>query len=143
MSRPAELFAVGAIMLLAAGLISRLAQSPTQFSITIPARGNAYGFSIEAVCLFLAALFAVFAALYSFWLIPMNHVAALWHFWLSAGGAFLFWVGFFAFARTVESGHSMAARGLAAYLFGLVLLLAGQGVFVANLLVSLIGGRRA
>jgi hypothetical protein len=123
-------------------VISRLAASPNQF-ISISARQTGYIFSVEQVCLFMAALFAIFAAIYSLWLIPMNHVAALWHFWLSAGGTVLFWVGFFAFARAVESGHSMAARVLAAYLFGFMLLLAGQGVFVANLLVSLIRGRRA
>src|SRR5271169_181507 len=144
MSRPAELFAVGAILLLAAGLISRLAQSPTQFSITIPAHGNAYGFSIEAVCLFLAALSAVFAALYSFWLIPMNHAAAVWHFWLTAAGTVLFWTFFLAFSRVVGSGKTVVAKGvLTAYLLGWMLLLGGQVVFVTNLVATFLRGHRA
>src|SRR5271167_227522 len=135
MSRPAELFAVGAILLLAAGLISRLVQSPTQFSITIPARGSAYGFS---------ALFAVFAALYSFWLIPMNHAAAVWHFWLTAAGTVLFWTFFLAFSRVVGSGKTVVAKGvLTAYLLGWMLLLGGQVVFVTNLVATFLRGHRA
>jgi hypothetical protein len=141
MSRAAELFAVGAILLSAAALISRLAATPNQFHVSISARQTAYVFSIEQMCLVMASLFAIFAAIYSIWFLPLNHAAVLWHFWLTAGGTVLFWIGFVAFSRAVTSSRSVPTSALA-YLGGLVLLLGAQGVFVANLVVGLITGRR-
>ena len=144
MSRPAELFAVGAILLLAAGLISRLAHAPNQGFVTVHARGSAYGFSIETVRLFMAAFFAVFAAIYSFWVIPMSQTAAASHFWLTAAGTVLFWTFFLAFSRAGGSGEAVVAKGVTtAYLLGWVLLLAGQVMFVTNLVATLLRGHRA
>jgi len=151
MSRPQELFAAGAIVLLSAGLVSRLLQSPAQFAVTIPIRGSAYSFSVEAVCLFLAALFAIFAALYAFWLIPMNPTAAQWHFWMTAAGTALFWVYFIAFSRVVRATSDAVAtrqNTMMVYLIGgslvlaFVLLVSGQVLFVTNLAKALIRATR-
>jgi len=142
MYRPPELFALGAVLFFGAGLISRLLASATQFAVSIHGRATAYAFSIEHVCFFMAAFFAVFAALYSFWLIPLSHRAAVWHFWLSAIGALLFWISLYAFSYTAGLRGSFASGVLVALLVSCSLLLAGQAVFLTNLLATLLRGHR-
>ena len=138
MSRPTELFAIAAIVLLALGLLSKFLLPPQALGLTlIPRMG--YIFPVGSVFVFLAALLCVAAAVYAFWLVPMNQKAALWHFWLTAAGIVLFWSGFFLFLKYHPSGdlHGGALAVAIGWLASFPLILIAQGIFLVNLISGL------
>jgi membrane protein YdbS with pleckstrin-like domain len=79
MSRAAELFAIGSTILLLAGLLL-----PFPFGLTVTLGGTVFVMPGRASCFIVAALLCFFAAIYSLWVLPMNHAAAQWHFWITA-----------------------------------------------------------
>ena len=137
MTRSAMLFAVAAIALLIFALLSRY-MAPAGF-VTFTFHRESFAFSPDSVCVFMAAFLCVFAAIYSFWILPMNQKAATWHFWLTAGGILIFWIGFYSLAALATRGRLVEFRGAAlATAVGLLtsssMILIAQGIFLANLI---------
>jgi len=137
-NRPAELFAIAAIGLLAASLVLHFL-APAGF-LDIQFRHTAYAFSYASVFIFMAAFLCVCAAVYSFWIIPINQNAGIWHFWLTLAGIVFFWLSFyFLFVRRQYSTelHGSALAIATGWLASFVLILVAQGIFLVNLLSAI------
>jgi len=80
LSRPAEFFAVAAIGLLGFALLSRFLIPSEVLGVSLGLPRTGYVFSVASVCVFMAAFLCVFAAIYSFWILPVNQKAGMWHF---------------------------------------------------------------
>lgn len=139
MARSTALFAIGAICLLLSAFIARRF-GPALAAFHVAHRG--YGFPPSSVFVFMAALLCGFAAVYSLYLLPMNQKAAVWHFWLTAGGILLFWVGFYSFSALVarggswQAGRAVVAIG-ASWVCSFALIVVAQGIFVANVIAAI------
>jgi hypothetical protein len=141
MTRSTVLFATAAICMLVFAFLSRWFGPAGFVDFHLHRRG--YGFSPDSVCVFIAALLCAFAAIYSFYLLPMNQKAAMWHFWLTAIGILLFWMAFYSLAARVTGGYPLEKRGVtvaivASWMSSFALVLIGQGIFVANLVSGII-----
>jgi hypothetical protein len=83
-NRPTTLFAIAAICLLVFAFASRWIDPGR--SLVFNFRGKGYVFSVSSICIFMAALLSIFAAVYAFWIVPMKQNAGSWHFWLTTAG---------------------------------------------------------
>ena len=134
MTRSAEMFAIAAVILLVAGLLGRFL-ALNQFVVI-----QSYAFSVRSVCICMAAFLCVFAATYSFWILPLNQKAAMWHFWLTSAAIVLFWLGiYFVLAGNRQPGdiHGGKAAMAIAWLTSFPLLLVAQGIFLVNVICGL------
>lgn len=97
MFRIQNLCALTTIGLLALGLV--IAKFGPQTGLVIQSDSHSYAFSQEMPFYCIAAIFGVFAFLYSIGYIPFTSAMTRWHFWLSlvsvlvcfAGGAIFYW----------------------------------------------------
>lgn len=103
MTRPAELFAIEAIIVVIVGLLFR---APVMMAVHL--RGQRGGFTVptDTVALVIAACFCFFAAAYSFSMLSMSMKAAYWHFWLTTVFVGLWW------AAWVGIGSRFPANGV-------------------------------
>lgn len=138
MNRPTILFAGASICLLILAFVTDRIGAEAG-SLVFNFRNKGYGFSPASIFVFMAALSCMFAAVYSFWIVPMNQKAATWHFWLTAIGFSLFWIFYYTFSAIAKGDAArrsgpivaaMAITGLASFL----LIMVAQGVFVTNLI---------
>ena len=145
LSRPAEFFAVAAIGLLVFALLSRFLVPSEVLGVSLGLRRTGYIFSVASVSVFMAAVLCVFAAIYSFWILPMNQRAAMWHFWLTASGIAIYWVGLYLFFKYRPHGelHGRALAATVGWLTAFPLLVIAQGIFLVNLISGLMNLRRA
>lgn len=84
--------------------------APSQgVTITTPHATSAVFYSPQVPCYDLAALFAVFACLYSLGSIRFSRTLMHWHFWLTFGSVLLAAAGFLMFCIVAEKnpGHSL------------------------------------
>lgn len=138
MNRPTILFAGASICLLILAFATDRIGSEAGY-LVFNFRSKGYGFSPASIFVFMAALSCVFAAVYSFWVVPMSQKAGTWHFWLTAIGFFLFWIFYYTFSVIAKDDTArrrgpvvaaMAITGLTSFL----LVMVAQGVFVTNLI---------
>jgi len=139
LSRPAEFFVVAAIGLLVFALLSRFLVPSEVLGVSLGLHRMGYVFSLASVCVFMAAFLCVFAAIYSFWILPMNQKVAMWHFWLTAAGIAIFWFGLYLFFKYRPHGelHGRALAVTIGWLTSLPLLVVAQGIFLVNLISGL------
>jgi hypothetical protein len=130
MGRSSELFVIAAVMLLVFSLIARFI-SPSSLGISIPWRGTGYILPPGSISVGLATLLCFFATIYSFWMLPFNRTATMWHFGLTALGILVFWVAFY-FAPNSRTAMWMVFAAPAAVLLA-------QSIFVWNLVQALCG----
>lgn len=93
------LFSVAGIAALGLGLIARYGILGEGFTIysSFPSRHVSYAFPMETPCYGIAALFCLFAFVYSIGYIPFSRTIVEWHTWLSIGGVLLVAAGFAGF----------------------------------------------
>lgn len=140
MTRPAELFAIATTTVLLLRWIGRLFPSPASLAVySVGATG--YAWPLDTVSLWMAAVLCIFAAIHSVWMLPLNHRASLWHFWLSAISIAVFWVCSYVLPSTAV--RSRLGTTFAAIWFLSILVFAlTQIIFVANFLSALAKLRR-
>lgn len=140
MTRPAELFAIAATAVLLLRWTGRLFPSPASLAVySVGATG--YAFPLETVSLWMAAMLCMFAAVHSLWMLPLNHRASLWHFWLSAISIAVFWIC--SYLQPPPRALSRLGTAFVTGWFLSILVLAlAQIIFVGNLLVALAKLRR-
>lgn len=124
--KPADLFTVSALVLLAFALLARFIGA-TPLGVSISWRGSGYVLPPELVSIAMATGLCFYATIYSLWMLPLNRTAISLHFWLTAGGITVFWVAFYR-AGSTESNASVWV----AFLTPAVVLLA-QVIFLWNL----------
>jgi hypothetical protein len=147
MSRPSELFATCAIALLLAGLALPRFTVFYRVFVDVSIHDTYYALFAKTPLFGLAALFGVFAFVYSIWILRISQSAAIWHFWLSIIGVVLFFSEFVVFAvSSPPTSASSLSRLQTAAMFGTflacVVFLAGQLVFVTNLVLALTRAKR-
>jgi hypothetical protein len=128
MQRVANLCVITGVVLLAAGVLMPYLTPGTGGSLHW--RGIGYGFSWQTPCYGLAALFSLFAFLYSIGYLPFDKTVARWHFWLSLGCVVLFVLGMVIFYVTVRGGTT-PKLGVAGTAFA-VSVLASIPIFVVT-----------
>jgi hypothetical protein len=141
MTRPAELFSIAAIALLALSLLSRFLAPG--MAISVPLRGTAFLLPPGSVCLVMVAVLCFFAAAYSMWFFRFSQKAALWHFWVTATGIVLFWVLFYLSAYLLRQGvpsELTLSRLATATLFGAFVSIAVTGLAQVIFVVNLVSG---
>ena len=141
MSRSTMLLTIAAMGLLGFAFFCRYV-GPSDFLI-FSFRSQGYSFPPESVCVFMATFLCFFAAIYSFYLVPMNQTAALWHFWLTVGGICVFWIGFYWFKALVRGGHSPELQGAnqaaaVVWVSSFVVISIAQGIFATNLISGIV-----
>jgi hypothetical protein len=138
-SRPSELFAISAAVLLVFSFLSRLL--PTQSQVSIRLQSVVYGFPPSTVCLAMASLLLFFAAIYATWPLPMDYRIGLWHYWITALAIAAFWGSFYLCAFHAPTRSSLTSFQTVA-LFGqfvsIMVIALAQGIFVANLTLAII-----
>jgi hypothetical protein len=103
----------------------------------------AYGIPLYASCYTVAALFALFAGLYTISYTPFAKSVSQWHFWLSFTGVLLFAIGYgmlFALGSRYLQNHHASRSSMALTAFGLVF---GPAAFVIGQLLFIVGLLRA
>jgi hypothetical protein len=91
MPRVQNLFAATALALIALGIFASIPSRsgvPSGFDVLIGGKSG-FGLSLEVPLFAMAALFGVFAFLYSIRYIPFSPTMAKWHFWCSLVGVAL------------------------------------------------------
>lgn len=153
MPRTPTLFAIVAAALLIIGLLMPSLSPRDLTSVTTwrppPGQSYAVAYSPRVPCYALAALFAVFAFLYSLWTIPFSRALVHWHFWLTFCSVLLAAAGVLAFFIAAERDSSSGPFGP----FGITLtllfaasipiFLAAQLWFVIDFIRALIKVRQA
>jgi len=136
MTRPAELFAIAALVLLVLRELGRTFLTvPSGFAISI--RGTGYVFPPESVAIVVATFLCFFAAIYSLSLLPFNVKAGLWHFWITSVGLAFFWICFYL-VPVVGSGTSGFGKAAVwGWFVSALIVLLVQVLFVVNLVYSL------
>jgi hypothetical protein len=136
-TRPSELFAVSAAVLLMLSFLSRFPAKQALFSVTV--RNTGYGFPPSAVFLVMASVLCFAAAVYAIWPLQMNMKAGIWHYWVTVVGIATFWMCFYSFPLN-ESGSNTSYRlaMLLGQLMSLGVILLAQAIFVANLLFAVV-----
>jgi hypothetical protein len=143
MQRTPTLFAiVGAALLIIGLLMPSIA--PSQ-AITVTSPRSTVGYSPRVPCYGLAALFAVFAFLYSVWTIPFSRTLIRWHFWLTFSSVLLAAAGFLVLhivaEKNLASGRPFGPIGSAVTPFfaaSIPIFLGAQLWFVIDLIRGLI-----
>jgi hypothetical protein len=117
MLRIQNLFALTSLVLLAGGI----ALSMTSSGLTVIA-GHRHGFALGfQVPLFgVAAIFGMFAFLYSIGYIPFNPTMPKWHFWLSLVGVALCIIGALIFRFGAENAKEPWTLGVNSIVFSVV-----------------------
>lgn len=100
MPRTRTLFAIVAAAWFLIGLLTPHFAPSQGFSMTTP-HGTSF-YSLQIPCYDLAALFAVFACLYSLGSIRFSRALMHWHFWLTLGSVLLAVAGYLVFAIVAE-----------------------------------------
>ncbi len=141
---------MAAIVLLMFGLAFPMISGLSNVSLSLySTRDFSYVVSPRVILFAVAALFGVFACVYSLPLVRLNRSAATWHFGLSAIAIVLFGIGLIAIAMLPLSPGTVPRSGLrTAELVSIVFVLfvapavflGGQIVFLANLLLGLFRG---
>lgn len=150
MQRTGQFFAITSLMLLILGLsLASFLRSSTERSVGWPWSRMDYGIPLDAPCYAVAALFALFAGLYTISNIPFAKGVSQWHFWLSFTGVLLFAIGYGMLAalgsrelqhhETSQGSMAVAAFGL---VFGPVAFIVGQLLFVVGLVRAVLETRR-
>jgi hypothetical protein len=138
-TRPSELFAISATVLLLFSFLSRLLATQSSLSITVGS--VAYAFPPSTVSLIMASLLCFFAAIYSIWPLPLNPTAAVWHYWITAFAMAAFWACFYFFAFHVLRDSKITPVQTIA-LFGqfvsLIVVAFAQTIFVGNLVFTVV-----
>jgi len=144
MTRPAELFAAAAIALFAIGLALPRFSTVRSFSISVNVHRIAYAVPLQTVLFGCAALFGVFAFIYSLWMVRITPSAGIWHFWLSTVSILLFGVGFVVIATLPKPAPASVGGARTAAMWGSVLalpvFLLAQVVFLTSLILGIIRG---
>src|SRR6267154_5247591 len=112
-SRPSELFAISAALLLGFSFLSRLASSRAGISIALHSVG--YVFPPSTVFLVMASFFCFFATIYATWPPHMNPKAGAWHYWIAAVGITAFWVCFYLCAFNFVPVSNLGPYSTAAF----------------------------
>jgi len=141
MSRPSEICAISAALLLVLSFVSRLSGRPAYFSVVV--RQNSYAFAPKEIFLAMAAILSVSAAMYAFWPLQINVKAGSWHSWVTVGGMAVFWMCFYLFPlfpidRNPPKANSYALALLLGQLTSLAVVLLAQTVFIGNLFVAVV-----
>lgn len=141
MLRTTNLFGVAAAMLLILGLFLGSGGAIARHNgmaqgMAIHWGRTAYAISMQTPCNGVAALFCIFAFVYSIRYIPLSNATAQWHFWLSLAAVLLFaagWTGFSILARG-ETTEGSSVTLVAVSLLGSVLIfLLAQAWFAVGL----------
>jgi hypothetical protein len=138
-TRPSELFAISAAVLLGLSFLSRL--SPGQAGISIAVRNVGYVFPPSTVFLAMASFLCFFAAISSRWPLSLNNRAAVWHYWITAAAIAAFWFCFYFFAFHATRESDLTVRQTAALLgqfISMMVILLAQTIFVANLAFAVV-----
>lgn len=139
MTRPSELFAFSATVLLVFSFLSRLL--PSQAGISIRLRNVGYVFPPSTAFLVMGSFLCFFAAIYSLWPLHMNNKAATWHYWVTITAIVAFWACFYLFALEASRESTLTERQTAA-LFGqfasMGVILFAQAIFVVNLTLAVV-----
>jgi hypothetical protein len=131
MKRPAELFAIAALLMLTLRELMRtILAFPMMVSLRL--RGNFYAFQPEVLTLFIATALCFYSAMYSVWLLPFSSRAATWHFWVTIVGLVVFWISFYLPIFSEPQDRFFIASVTVSFVSGFVLVLA-QLIFVGNL----------
>lgn len=102
MPRTRTLFAVVAAAWFVIGLLMPHIAPRQGFTMTTPHATSAVFYSPQIPCYDLAALFAVFACLYSLRSIRFSRALMHWHFWLTLGSVLLAVAGYIVFGIVAE-----------------------------------------
>jgi hypothetical protein len=135
-----SLFAMASLILLILGLVLRINSPMQSISINL-SKHTAYALSLQTPCYGIAALFCLFAFLYSIGYIPFNKTITQWHFWLSVTSIALFILGFIGLGTL---GQKVLIQGipqkvvLLSFLTSLPIFLFGQAFFAIGLTRSLL-----
>jgi hypothetical protein len=141
MQRVANLCVITGIFLLAAGILIPYLMPNTGWSLHW--RGTGYGFSWQMPCYGLAALFSLFAFLYSISYLPFDKTVAQWHFWLSLGCVMLYasGQGFFYMAMRDGTVPQLGLKGTVialSFLASVPVFLATQLLFAFELVRAVV-----
>ena len=143
-TRPSELFAISAVVLLVLSFLSRLQARQTLLSINVGNTG--YGFPPSTVFLAMASLLCLSATIYAIWPLRMNLKAGVWHYWMTAIPIAVYWICFYLFAFRSASAPKLSSHQTAA-VFGqfvsLGMILPAQAILVANLILAVLRLRNA
>jgi len=123
-------FVIAALILLAFSLLSPFITATT-LGVSIPWRGTGYVIPPRSVCIALATLLCFFATIYSFWMLPFNRTAALWHFWLTSIGIAMFCISFYRAAEPISPTVIWSV------LISLAAVLVTQAIFVWNVIQAI------
>jgi hypothetical protein len=149
MPRVQNLFAATALALIALGIFASIPSRsgvPSGFDVLIGGK-NGFGLSLEVPLFGMAALFGVFAFLYSIRYIPFSPTMAKWHFWCSLVGVALCITGgaIFRFgARALLAWGSLGVSSIAfSVVAGLLMFLAVQFWFAFDLTRAVLSLRKS
>lgn len=111
--------------------------------VSIPIGNKGYGFPLASVCIGLAALYCVFAAVYSLYMLPFSKTGELWHFVITALGTSLALASFYRFALEApilgQRGTDLSGLDLVVawvVIASPILVLLAQSIFVFNLIYA-------
>ena len=145
MPRIQTLFAITSVLCAGLGLVC------TRFARYLGVALWHRGFSLDTFCYGCAALFCLFAFVYSTGYLPIHRVAAQWHLVLTWAGLILFVIGFASFVTVGSRPPAMAQSGertgvslipALGFFVGPLVFLLGQALFVVSLLVAMARMRR-
>lgn len=136
-TRPSELFAVSAAVLVVLSFLSRFPAKQALLSVTV--RNIDYEFPPSAVFLVMSSLLCLSAAIYAIWPLRMNMTAGLWHYWVTAAAIAVFWACFYSFPMQESRPNTSKRLGLLLGQFvSLGVILLAQTIFVSNLIFAVI-----
>lgn len=138
MVRTDNLFGLAAIGLIALGLLASQLNAQTGFMVLPVGATHGYGIGMQAPIYFLAALFCIFAFLYSIGYIPFSPTMVTWHFWVSFGSVLVCILGaasFVGFAFGMTEPHLGPAGTLVAatFVLGILTFVSMQAWFAVDL----------
>jgi heme/copper-type cytochrome/quinol oxidase subunit 1 len=142
MRHPAKWFTATAALLVFFAFVSK-SRAP---SLDVQIHDAYFVFSAGFVFLAMSVLLALFAGVY--YVLPVNPRAAGAHFWLTAAGILLFWVGYYWYAAlfTPLAGSvdfrsmdfTAAERWTRWIYFSIAVMLIAQGIFLVNLISGIV-----
>jgi len=132
MERPSELFVISTVILLGFALFSRFI-SPSALGISTTWRGTVYVFPPGSICTALATALCLFATIYSFWMLPFNRTATLWHFWLTSIGIAVFLLSFYRATSTLPYSRT----ALWTFFVSPAVVLLAQIIFIWNIIQAI------
>jgi len=121
------MFAIGSAAILLAGLLF-----PFRSGVIVHFGSIGYTMSGRATCFIIAAVFCLFAAVYSLWMLLMNAAAAEWHFWLTSASIAAFAM-FFLLLGNPESDPHAPSWAVTVGVFSATAFISAQCIFAVNL----------